>query len=401
MTRRIVTVLGIVLALAVPTACSHGGKATGVNSAGGQPAGGSTTSSSVPVDGSSSSSPGSTAAPASPSSTVATVKGTAAGSGPASTATTRPATPAGSVPDPRDAASGAFIAGDNGAAVASQAGGAITGRIRAGVAMAVDARQGGWAHVVTPCENHLWVKVADGRIAPTADIVIDAGHGGPESGAVGQGGLTEAELNLAVARMTVEALAADGVTAALARTGDYRQTLASRVAVATAMHPKAFLSIHHNAEPDGSRPGPGTETYYQTGKDVPPLRSAASKRLAGLIYEEVVRALSAYSADWVADRDAGAKYRLGDSGNDYYGVLRLSAAGGVVGSLAELAFISNPSEEALLKRDDVRRAEAAAVARGIVRFLRTEDPGSGFVVPYPRTEPAGGGGGTQGCVDPS
>ncbi|MDQ1518091.1 MAG: N-acetylmuramoyl-L-alanine amidase [Actinomycetota bacterium] len=400
MTRRIVTVLGIVLALAVPTACSHGGKTTGATS-GGEAAGGSTTSSSAPADGSSSSTSGSTAAPTSPSSTVTTVKGSAAGSGPASTATTRPATPAGSVPDRQDAASGVFIAGDKGTGVAAQPGGAITGRIRAGVAMAVDARQGGWAHVVTPCENHLWVKVADGRVEPTADIVIDAGHGGPESGAVGQGGLTEAELNLAVARMTVEALAADGVTAALARTGDYRQTLASRVAVATAMHPKAFVSIHHNAEPDGPRAGPGTETYYQTGKDVPPVRSAASKRLAGLIYEEVVRALSAYKADWVADTDAGAKYRIGDSGNDYYGVLRLSAAGGVVGSLAELAFISNPSEEALLKRDDVRRAESAAVARGIVRFLRTEDPGSGFVVPYPRTEPAGGGGGTQGCVDPS
>ncbi|HEV7865742.1 MAG TPA: N-acetylmuramoyl-L-alanine amidase [Acidimicrobiia bacterium] len=305
------------------------------------------------------------------------------------------------MPDHRVAASGAFIVGDKGAGVASQPGGAVTGRLRAGVALAVDAIEGGWAHVLTPCENHLWVKVGDGHIEKTADIVIDAGHGGPEPGATGQGGLTEKELNLAVAQMAVEALAADGVTAALARTGDYRQTLASRVAVATAMHPKAFVSIHHNAEPDEQRPGPGTETYYQVGKDVPPGRSANSKRLAGLIYEEVAKALSAYSASWVADRDAGAKYRLGDSGNDYYGILRLSAASGVVASLAELAFISNPSEEALLKRDDVRRAEAAAVARGIVRYLRSEDPGSGFVVPYPRTEPAGGGGGTTGCVDPT
>jgi len=305
-------------------------------------------------------------------------------------------------PDHQVAASGAFIAGAGGAALATRAGGPVTGRIRAGVAMAVDAIDGGWAHVITPCENRLWVKTADGHIEKTADIVIDAGHGGPESGAVGPAGLKEKDLNFAVAQMAVEALGAEGVTAQLARTGDYRQTLGSRVAVATAMHPKAFVSIHHNAEPDGPRPeGPGTETYYQIGKDVPADRKAASKRLAGLIYEEVVKALSVYKADWVADRDAGTKYRLGDSGNDYYGVLRISAAGGVVGSLAELAFVTNPSEEALLQRDDVRRAEAGAVARGIVRFLRTDDPGSGFVTPYPRTEPAGGGGGTQGCVDPS
>jgi N-acetylmuramoyl-L-alanine amidase len=300
------------------------------------------------------------------------------------------------------AASGAFIAGAGGAAVAAAPGGAVTGRIRAGVAMGVDAVDGGWAHVVTPCENKLWVKVADGHIEKTADIVLDPGHGGPESGAVGPGGLTEKELNLAVARMVVDELAAQGVTAALARTGDYRQTLASRVFVATALHPRAFVSIHHNAEPDGPRPqGPGTETYYQIGKEVTPAQSAQSKRLAGLIYEEVVKALSAFHADWVADSDAGAKYRIGDSGNDYYGVLRISGLSGVVGSLAELAFVTNPSEEALLKRDDVRHAEAAAVARGIVRYLRTDDPGSGFTTPYPRTEPAGGGGGTEGCVDPS
>jgi len=336
---------------------------------------------------------------------------TSASSAPATTATTqaaattsttaKPATTSPPVSDHSVAASGAFIVGDKGAGVASTPGGAVTGRLRAGVALAVDATQGAWAHILTPCENRLWVKLADGHIEPTADIVIDAGHGGPESGAVGQGGLTEKELNLAVARLVVDDLAAQGVTAALARTGDYRQTLASRVAVATALHPKAFVSIHHNAEPDGQRAGPGTETYYQIGKEAAPAESAQSKRLAGLIYEEVVKALSAYSADWVADTDAGAKYRIGDSGNDYYGIMRLAANNGVVASLAELAFISNPSEEALLKRDDVRRAEAAAVARGIVRYLRTNDPGSGFTVPYPRTEPAGGGGGTEGCVDPS
>ena len=333
------------------------------------------------------------------SSAAAATSTTAAGS--SSSTAAKPVTTTLPPSSTRVAASGAFISGDSGAAVAASPGGAVIRRIRAGVAMAVDATDRGWAHVVTPCENRLWVNMADGHIEKTADIVIDAGHGGPESGAVGPGGLKEKDLNFAVARMTVEALAAEGVTAALARTGDYRQTLGSRVAVATAMHPKAFVSIHHNAEPDEKRAGPGTETYYQTGKDVPADRKAASKRLAGLIYEEVTKALSAYQADWVADRDAGAKYRLGDSGNDYYGVLRISAIGGVVGSLAELAFVTNPSEEALLMRDDVRRVEAAAVARGIVRFLRTNDPGSGFTTPYPRTEPAGGGGGTEGCVDPT
>jgi len=380
-------VLFLILALAA-TACSDGGKSSK------ETASESTTTSGAPAPGSTETGPPgteATAAPVAPASST-TVPG-AAGA---------PTTTAGPPPtsDQRVAASGVFVTGEKGAAMASQPGGPVTGRFQAGVAMAVDATQGGWAHVLTPCENRLWVRTADGHITKTADIVLDPGHGGPEPGAVGPGGLAERELNLAVARMTVDALATEGVIAVLARTGDYRQTLASRVAVATALEPKAFVSLHHNAAPDGSWAGPGSETYYQTGKSVPPAKAAESKRLAGLIYEEVVKALSAFSADWVADRDAGAKYRLGDSGDDYYGILRRSAVGGVVATLIELAFISNPSEEALLKRDDVRRAEAGGVARGIIRWLRTPDPGSGFVVPYPRTEPAGGGGGTTGCVDP-
>jgi N-acetylmuramoyl-L-alanine amidase len=380
------------------TACSSASRRTDAK-AGGSPGTSAPASVLTPV-----SDPASTSSSAAASSTTSTsLSVTTFGTqpGPAST-TASPATTSPPVADPRVAASGAYIVGDKGAAVASQPGGAVTGRLRAGVALAVDAVQGAWAHVLTPCENHVWVPLAAGHIQKTADIVIDAGHGGSEPGAVGQGGLTEKELNLAVARLVVDDLAAQGVSAALARTGDYQQTLASRVAVAAAMHPKAFVSIHHNAEPDGPRPqGPGTETYYQTGKEVSAAQAAQSKRLAGLIYEEVVKALSAYQASWMADTDAGAKYRIGDSGNDYYGVLRISGADGIVGSLAELAFLSNPSEEYLLKRDDVRQAEAAAVARGIVRYLRTNDPGSGFTVPYPRTEPAGGGGGTAGCIDPS
>ena len=381
-------VLLLILALSA-TACSRGSDSDERAE--------SSTSTTAVAESSTSATGGAPAGDASTTSSSAAATGTTQGG----TATTgQPVTTTGPASG-RVAASGAFIAGPDGAAVASSPGGAVIRRIRAGVAMAVDATDRGWAHVITPCENRLWVNMADGHIEKTADVVIDAGHGGPEPGATGPGGLKEKDLNFAVAQMTLEALKAEGISVALARTGDYRQTLGSRVAVATAMDPKAFVSIHHNAAPDEHRASPGTETYYQTGKDVPADRKAASKRLAGLIYEEVFKALSAYQADWAADRDAGTKYRLGDSGNDYYGILRISAIGGVVGTLAELAFVTNPTEETLLQRDDVRRVEAAAVARGIVRFLRTSDPGSGFIEPYPRTEPAGGGGGSQGCVDPS
>jgi N-acetylmuramoyl-L-alanine amidase len=324
-----------------------------------------------------------------------TTVGTAAAEAGGTTSSTAPSSTTTSTPPPGSKAeTGVFFTGPKGAVLARVAGGAPSGRLRADVAVSFDAVSGGWAYVLTPCENRAWIRLADGNVVRTADVVIDPGHGGPEPGATGQGGLTEKELNLAVARKTIAALRGAGLSAFLTRPSDYRQTLAARVAVAAALHPKAFVSIHHNAEPDGPRDGPGTETYYQ-------FKSPESKRLAGLIYEEVVKALSGYQADWVADSDAGAKYRLGDSGNDYYGILRKAAEAKVVASLAELLFITNPSEEGLLRQDAVRQVEADAVARAIGRYLHTDDPGSGFTVPYPRTEPAGGGGGTQGCVDPS
>ena len=198
-------------------------------------------------------------------------------------------------------------------------------------------------------------------------------------------------MNLAIAQETKRRLEALGATVVLTRTADYRITLRSRAAIATALGPALFLSIHHNADPDGPRDGPGSETYFQIG--VP-----ESRRAAGLVYEELVRAFTPYGVAWVADPDAGAKYRPANDGGDYYGILRRSA--GVPAVLSEAAFISNPPEEALLADPAFQAAEAEAFTRRSSASSRPTDPGSGFVEPYPRTQPAGPGGGADGCVDP-
>ncbi|MBW3651893.1 MAG: N-acetylmuramoyl-L-alanine amidase, partial [Actinobacteria bacterium] len=110
-------------------------------------------------------------------------------------------------------------------------------------------------------------------------------------------------------------------------------------------------------------------------------------------------ALSQYKIAWVADTDAGAKYRKSASGDDYYGIIRRTQ--GTPASLAELAFLSNPPEAELLAKPEVQKVEGEAVARALVRFLRTKDPGSGYTEPYPRETPAGGGGGASNCRDPA
>jgi N-acetylmuramoyl-L-alanine amidase len=291
-------------------------------------------------------------------------------------------------------APGVLEIGPEGAQLASAPGGRDQGRLRAGVLVPVSALKNGWAKITTPCELTRWLPAAAGVSMARPSVVLDPGHGGDELGAVGPTGLAEKTVNLEVASKAANLLAALGIPVLLTRTGDYRATLGFRVALAKAAGPDILVSIHHNADPDGPLDRPGTETYYQ-------FHSAASKRLAGLMYEEVVRDLSKEPVAWVGDTDAGAKWRLNSRGGDYFGLLRMSGQAGLTAIVGEMAFVSNPPEEALLRRDDIQSLEAGAVARAISRYLRTKDPGSGFTTPYPRTEPAGPGGGTSGCIDPS
>ena len=258
-----------------------------------------------------------------------------------------------------------------------------------GVVLAVlSARADGTFLARSPCGNEV---IVPGSPLTGATVVLDPGHGGEEPGAVGPAGTREKDVNLAIALETKRQLEGAGATVVLTRTGDYRITLASRTAIAKALDPEVFVSIHHNAEPDEVRATPGSETYFQIG-------SADSKRAAGLVYEELVAAFSSYPIEWGADFDAGAKYRPSAKGGDYYGIL--SGSAGVPAVLSEAAFISNPPEEALLNDPVFQAVEAAAITRAVVRYVTTDDPGSGFVEPYPRTAPAGGGGGARGCVDP-
>mgnify|MGYP000577794773 CR=1 FL=1 len=259
-----------------------------------------------------------------------------------------------------------------------------------GITVPVIGPAPGGVQVGMPCGGS--AVLTNGTPIAGAQVVLDAGHGGDEPGAIGPNKLTEKALNFAVAQHAKAALEAAAVPVVLTRTGDYRMTLGARTRIAQALKPGAFVSVHHNGDPDGPRDTPGSETYYQ-------VRSADSKRLAGLLYEEIFKAMRQYQVAWVGDTDAGAKYRLNTRGGDYYGILRQAA--GVTTSLVELAFITNGPEAELLARPDVQAVEGRAVAAGIERYLRTPDPGSGFTEPYPRTTPAGPGGGSAGCQDPA
>lgn len=66
----------------------------------------------------------------------------------------------------------------------------------------------------------------------------------------------------------------------------------------------------------------------------------------------------------------------------------------------EALYLSDEPEASLLLRDDVRRAEAQAIADAVVDWVASPYAGSGYLSPLVATESAGGGGGSAECEDP-
>jgi len=250
---------------------------------------------------------------------------------------------------------------------------------------------GGWL-VGTPCGQTVTVRTLR---ALTGTVVLDPGHGGKETGAIGPLGTWESNLNEAVADHARQALEAAGIPVVLTRTGDYRIGITPRAAIVGAVQPKAFVSIHHNASSSELRPTPGTEVFHQAVGT----SAARSRRLAGLLYEEVTATLSRFQlTEWAATSRAGVKPRRNAAGDDFYGVLRRTQ--GTPAALVEVGFISHEAEERLYTRPAVQQAVGEAIARGVVRFLTTTDPGRGFVVPPALADDNRPGGGTENCQDP-
>jgi len=111
---------------------------------------------------------------------------------------------------------------------------------------------------------------------PLPVIVIDPGHGGVESGAVGPSGLQEKDLTLDLARRLKALLERQGATVVLTRDEDRVLPLDDRTAIANHNHAILFISIHLNAS---KRKTPvGAETYFLATSAT----DAEARTLAGL-----------------------------------------------------------------------------------------------------------------------
>lgn len=232
---------------------------------------------------------------------------------------------------------------------------------------------------------------AHGELPPIAGlvkrrrVVIDAGHGGHDSGAVGPGGCREKDVVLAIAKNVQQMLDAAGVEAILTRDDDTFISLEERTAIANRLRADAFVSIHANSAPHGR--ARGIETYYLNVTD-----DRYSIRLAAVenkTSEEQVSDLQLILADLSTKantqesvnmarrvqkrlvqyaRPLNGKTRdLGVKASLFYVLLgaRMPAI------LVETSFISNSDEARLLANATYQQRLAKAVADSVVEHLNT------------------------------
>lgn len=182
-------------------------------------------------------------------------------------------------------------------------------------------------------------------------IVIDAGHGGFDAGAVGPTGVKEKDVTLSVSLKLGKILQNKGFKVVYTRTKDNEswltnttvgEELKNRVDTTKNTNADYFISIHNNSSNISS--ARGMETYYQSS-------SNSSQALASDIQDNMVKSL-------------GLPNRGVKTANYY--VLRNNSATSV---LVELAFISNPNEEKLLNNRTYQDKWANSIANGFISYI--------------------------------
>lgn len=218
-------------------------------------------------------------------------------------------------------------------------------------------------------------------------VVIDPGHGGSETGAIGSTGLKEKDVVLDVAVRLARMLRDQaGLEVYLTRENDQLLPLASRTALANHQQADLFISLHANASTSpGAR---GSETYFLSA-DATDDEARNLAALENRVAEEAERRAVA---------DAGLEMILWDLAQTEYllessrlaeriqqelnsllntpnrGIkqapFRVLEGATMPAVLVETAFITNPEEELLLLKESFRERIATALYRSVLAFKR-------------------------------
>jgi N-acetylmuramoyl-L-alanine amidase len=218
-------------------------------------------------------------------------------------------------------------------------------------------------------------------------IVVDAGHGGGETGAIGHGGLQEKEITLQIARKIAAALPkALTCRVVMTRDGDSAISLDDRTSIANHEKADLFLSVHANSSRVAG--AHGSETYYlslqasdklaqevasqenQAGAEAPPAGTGANRDLDFILWDLAQSAHLKESSE-LAETIQNELNTL--SGTQNRGIkqapFRVLVGATMPAVLVETAFISNPDEEKKLSTPVFQENVADAVAKAVASFF--------------------------------
>jgi N-acetylmuramoyl-L-alanine amidase len=214
-------------------------------------------------------------------------------------------------------------------------------------------------------------------------IVVDAGHGGKDPGAVGPTGLLEKDVTLKLAHeLSKELTRQIGCEVVLTRSGDVYLPLEERTAIANKVGADLFVSLHANA--NKSRKPHGIETYYLNFSKNDKAAAVAARENGTSLKE--VSDLELILFDLMANSKINESSRLATEiqgslvktiSKNYSDVRDLGVRQGpfyvLLGAtmpsvLVETAFISNPREEKRLASSKYRKSAASAIAAAIKTY---------------------------------
>lgn len=201
-------------------------------------------------------------------------------------------------------------------------------------------RASGLKPVITTPKVKPPVIVSRGKIKGKV-IVIDAGHGGTDYGAI-RNGINEKDINLDVAKRVEDILRRKGYKVGMTRTNDIFVSLEDRCKISESMNPSIFVSIHVNSCV-GTEPK-GLETHYYHDNSV---------ELANIIHSRLIKAIHSPNRGLFKSK--------------FYVINHTS----VPAVLLEIGFISNDKERAELTTSKRKQATAQAIAEGIIEYINS------------------------------
>ncbi|MDO4521683.1 MAG: N-acetylmuramoyl-L-alanine amidase [Eubacteriales bacterium] len=186
-------------------------------------------------------------------------------------------------------------------------------------------------------------------------IVIDAGHGGFDSGKIGVGGILEKDINLSIARKLQKLLEAEHLEVRMTREEDEglagreedrrkQKDMRQRVERINSTKPELAVSIHQNSYTDSAVCGPQV-FYYGNSEE--------GKRMAKILQDTI-------------NSELAIPHPRREKSNMEYYLLRRTAVPTVI---IECGFLSNPEEEGKLKTEEYQEQVAASICHGILKCL--------------------------------